>query len=244
MKKKIKYWQFRVNVVSRLIQINENLVFYRKLKKAYLNLLKGQELKTVVDVGVNKGQSIIFFKKLNKSVEIIGFEPNKKLYENLLKRKYKKCDLYNLGCSSQNDNLKFYENILNESSTFEKVNSSSQWLKKKEKVLGVSLKNMIVDTYEIPVIRLADFLNTNYTNKKIDLVKIDVEGHEYDVLQGLFPLKNRVNYIQLEEHGDDLYLNNKEKIVKLLQNNNFEKVEIIKHGFGEIYDVIYQNKRL
>jgi len=102
---------------------------------------------------------------------------------------------------------------------------------------------MIVDTYEIPVIRLADFLNTYHTYKKIDLVKIDVEGHEYDVLQGLFPLKNHVKYIQLEEHGDDLYLNNKEKIVKLLQNNNFEKVESIKHGFGEIYDVIYENKR-
>lgn len=244
MKKKIKFWQFRVNLVSRLIQINENLVFYRKLKKVYLNLLKGEELKTVVDAGVNKGQSIIFFKKLNKSVKIIGFEPNKRLYENLKKRKYKKCDLYNLGCSSQNGNLQFFENILNESSTFEKVNSSSQWLKKKEKVLGVSKKNMIVDTYEIPVIRLADFLNTNYTNKKIDLVKIDVEGHEYDVLQGLFPLKNYVNFIQLEEHVDDLYLDNKEKIVKLLQNNNFEKVESIKHGFGEIYDVIYQNKRL
>lgn len=244
MKKKIKFWQFRVNLVSRLIQINENLVFYRKLKKVYLNLLKGEELKTVVDAGVNKGQSIIFFKKLNKNVKIIGFEPNKRLYENLKKRKYKKCDLYNLGCSSQNGNLQFFENILNESSTFEKVNSSSQWLKKKEKVLGVSKKNMIVDTYEIPVIRLADFLNTNYTNKKIDLVKIDVEGHEYDVLQGLFPLKNYVNFIQLEEHVDDLYLDNKEKIVKLLQNNNFEKVESIKHGFGEIYDVIYQNKRL
>ena len=244
MKKKFRYGQFRVNLVSRLIQINENLVFYRKLKKAYLNLLKGEELKTVVDVGVNKGQSIIFFKKLNKNVKIIGFEPNKKLYENLKKRKYQKCDLYNLGCSSQNDNLQFYENILNESSTFEKVNSSSQWLKKKEKVLGVSLKNMIVDTYEIPVIQLADFLNSNYKNLKIDLIKIDVEGHEYDVLQGLFPLKSKVKYIQLEEHGDDLYSNNKEEIAKLLLNNSFEKVESIKHGFGEIYDVIYKNKIL
>ena len=241
---KIKYWRFRVNLVSHLIHFNENLIFYRKLKKVYLNLLNGKEFKTIVDVGVNKGQSIQFFKNLNKSVKIIGFEPNKKLYESLKKRKYKYCDLYNLGCSSQNGNLRFYENILNESSTFEKVNSSSEWLKKKEKLLGVSLKNMIIDTYEIPVIRLADFLNTNYNNKKIDLVKIDVEGHEYDVLQGLFPLKNQIKYIQLEEHGDDLYLNNKKEIVKLLHNNNFKKAESIKHGFGEIYDVIYQNKML
>jgi FkbM family methyltransferase len=241
---KIKYYRFRANLVSHLINLNENLIFNKRLKKVYLNLLKGNEFKTIVDVGVNKGQSIQFFKKLNKRVKIIGFEPNKKLYESLKKRKYKYCDLYNLGCSSQNGHLRFYENILNESSTFEKVNSSSEWLKKKEKVLGVSLKNMIIDTYEIPVIRLADFLNTNYNNKKIDLVKIDVEGHEYDALQGLFPLKNQIKYIQLEEHGDDLYLNNKKEIVKLLQNNNFEKAESIKHGFGEIYDVIYKNKML
>ncbi len=241
---KIKYYRFRAYLVSHLINLNENLIFNKRLKKVYLNLLKGEEFKTIIDVGVNKGQSIQFFKKLNKSVKIIGFEPNKKLYESLKKRKYKYCDLYNLGCSSQNGKLRFYENILNESSTFEKVNSSSEWLKKKEKVLGVSLKNMIIDTYEIPVIRLADFLNTNYKNKKIDLVKIDVEGHEYDALQGLFPLKNQIKYIQLEEHGDDLYLNNKKGIVELLQNNNFEKAESIKHGFGEIYDVIYKNKML
>ena len=88
MKKKIKYRQFRVNLVTHLIQINENLIFYRKLKKVYLNLLKGGELKTIVDVGVNKGQSIQFFKKLNNNVKIIGFEPNKKLFESLNKRKY------------------------------------------------------------------------------------------------------------------------------------------------------------
>ncbi|MBU79337.1 MAG: hypothetical protein CMD29_04340 [Flavobacteriales bacterium] len=236
--------KFRVNLVSFFIKLNENLIFYRKLKSFYIKLFEKEELKTVVDVGVNKGQSIQFFKKINKGVKIIGFEPNKRLFKHIKKRKYKNCDIYNLGCSSINGNLNFSENILSESSTFEKVNSSSEWLKKKEKILGVSKKNMIVDKYETPVIRLTDFLNTHYKNEKIDIVKVDVEGHEYSVLQGLFPLKNQVKYIQIEEHEDDLYLNNKDEIKKLLLNYGFEVLNKVKHGFGEIYDVIYKNKKL
>ncbi len=34
----------------------------------------------ILDVGVNKGQSIDFFKKINQNSNIIAFEPNKKLF--------------------------------------------------------------------------------------------------------------------------------------------------------------------
>ena len=53
----------RVKLVSFLISINENLIFYKRLKRVYLQLLKKDQLKVVIDVGVNKGQTIQFLKK-------------------------------------------------------------------------------------------------------------------------------------------------------------------------------------
>ena len=45
--------------------------------------------------------------------------------------------------------------------------------------------------------------------KEIDLIKIDVEGHEINVLRGLFNKKSsRIKYIQLS-HNDDLYVSKK-----------------------------------
>lgn len=243
LKKQKLSMNFRVSLISFLIKINENLIFYPKLKQSYLELFGKEKLETVIDVGVNKGQSIKFFKKLNNKVKIIGFEPNRILFELLINRKINNCDIYNLGCSNINGNLQFNENILSESSSFEKVNNQSYWLKKKEKVLGISNSRMITNKYEVPVIRLTDFLSKNYKHVKIDILKIDVEGHEYNVLMGLFPLKNQINYIQLEEHYDDLYYDKKEEIHELLKINGYERERKIKHGFGEIYDVIYKYKK-
>ena len=67
----------RVKLVSFLISINENLIFYKRLKRVYLQLLKKDQLKVVIDVGVNKGQTIQFLKRINNKVKIIGFEANK-----------------------------------------------------------------------------------------------------------------------------------------------------------------------
>ena len=85
----------RVKLVSFLISINENLIFYKRLKRVYLQLLKKDQLKVVIDVGVNKGQTIQFLKRINNKVKIIGFEPNKKLYDHIKKKQYKNCDIYN-----------------------------------------------------------------------------------------------------------------------------------------------------
>ena len=115
---------------------------------------------------MNKGQTIQFLKRINNKVKITGFEPNKKLYDHI-KKQYKNCDIYNFGCSNINGSMVFKENILSESSTFENVNNKSNWLKKKEIILGISKKAYGYNSYEVPVIRLSDFLKTHYKIKKL-----------------------------------------------------------------------------
>lgn len=142
--------------------------------------------------------------------------------------------------------LVFYENVMNETSSFEELNLDSKYLKKKANVLGVAKENIILDNYKVEVIRLIDFLKDN-PNNKFDVLKIDVEGHELQCLQGLFQDESKVlpiRFIQLESHNDDMYLNNNkhQEIENLLIKNGFEKRTTIKHGFGDFAEIIYENR--
>ena len=114
----------RIFFVRNIINILENIFYEKKLLKLYKELFIDGSLKEFIDVGVNRGQSIKLIKKINNKVNIIGFEPNPKLFS-YLKKKYSKnrnIKLYNLGCSDSEGKRLFYENILDESSGFEKIN--------------------------------------------------------------------------------------------------------------------------
>jgi FkbM family methyltransferase len=238
---------FRTKIIQQFIHINEAIFFYPKLRKFYKENLKSKEV-NILDVGANKGQSIDFFLDLNSNAKINAFEPNKKLFR-YLENKYNlktNITLHNFGVSNIQGELEFYENILDETSTFEKLNLDSKYLEKKAKVLGIPKEKIIVDSYKVNVIRLLDFLNENF-NTFFDVLKIDVEGHELQCLEGMFDVENKavkVKYIQLESHNDDMYVNNnqQEKIEQLLMRNGFERVAEIKHGFGDFAEIIYENK--
>lgn len=239
----LKY--FRIKLIRFFIEINENLFFYPRLKKAYNEMFSQLPLKTAVDVGVNRGQTIDFFKKINKDVEIIGFEPNKDLYEMIVNMEIPNLTIFNYGCSNISGQLMFHENILDESSTFEQTNSNSKWLLKKAKILGVNPDKLINNSYKVKVVQLSDFLNSNLNFQKVDILKIDVEGHEMNVLKGLFSeiLITHIRFIQVEVHDDDMYFGNKKSdIFEILNSNNFVLFKEVKHGFGSFSDLIFKQK--
>lgn len=238
----------RIKLVQFLINFNENLIFYPRLKRYYSKALQNLN-PLIMDVGVNKGQTIDFFLKIVREAQVIGFEPNIDLFD-FLKLKYKKngrIQLYQLGISSQSGKLIFKQNIMDETSTFETVNPDSKYLKSKAKVLGVkNVEDLIVKHTEIDVIRLVDFINEKDI-KHINVLKIDTEGHEYDCLLGLFQkhLNCRIDYIQLESHNDDMYNRKAVNVIEdLLRQNDFILDAKIKHGFGGIDELIYKNTSL
>lgn len=238
----------RTQIVQKLVHVNEAIFFYPKLKRFYIENLKKESI-SILDVGANKGQSIDFFLKVNPNAEFDAFEPNKKLFV-YLQNKYKAFDkirLHNFGVSNIKRELVFHENILDETSTFEELNLDSKYLEKKAKVLGVTKENIIVANYKVNVIRLVDFLKEN-PNIEYDVLKIDVEGHELQCLQGLFAEDKTVlpiRFIQLESHNDDMYLSNNQyqDIKTILNKNGFEKIAEIKHGFGDFAEIIFENKK-
>ena len=238
--------KLRTKIIQSLIHINEAVFFYPKLKKFYKENLKNASV-SILDVGANKGQSIDFFLGINPNAKITAFEPNKKLFQ-FLQEKYQSnanINLNNLGVSNTNGELEFNENILDETSTFESLNLDSKYLEKKAKVLGVTKESIIVDKYKVAVVTLSEFLKSN-DNSSFDVLKIDVEGHELQVLEGLFSNGNqiKIRLIQLESHNDDMYLSNSKHgdIDQLLNKNGYFEIAKIKHGFGDFAEIIYEYK--
>ena len=147
-----------------------------------------------------------------------------------------------MGVSNKVETKIFYENILDESSTFEELNMDSEYLKTKSSILGVQPENIIKLSYPVEVTTLNHFF-IDQQIQKVDVLKIDTEGHEYEGLEGLFESTRpiEVSVIQFEMHFDDMYLKNRsyKEIKDLLNSKGYFEIKRIKHGFGDFYDYFY-----
>ena len=84
-----------------------SLFFYKRLKKVFKEIFKNSPLRKVIDVGVNRGQTIKFLHQFSEEIEIIGFEPNKFLFEKVREMKLRNVSLHNYGCSNSEGTLEF-----------------------------------------------------------------------------------------------------------------------------------------
>ncbi len=86
--------------------------------------------------------------------------------------------------------------------------------------LPVELKPQWLD---VPRLRLTDYLAEKEITE-VHLLKIDVEGHEFQVLQGLAPTDwSKIRQIALEGHG------NTEPVTRMLRNNGFSTITVGPH---------------
>ena len=236
--------KLQVWIVGEFIKLNEKIIFNRRLRKFYKSKLD-KKIDLVIDVGANSGQSIDLFLELNPNCKIKAFEPNPRLAQNL-KHKYSNnpnIQSFQLGISDTVGQKTFYENVFDATSTFEELKMTSKYLKTKSMILGVKPEEIVVDSYPVEVTTLSDFINDQCT-EPIGILKIDTEGHEYACLAGLFnsQLKHDVDFIQLEIHYDDMYLNGKslKDLTEILNANGFVLEGKVKHGFGNFEDVVFR----
>jgi hypothetical protein len=139
-------------------------------------------------------------------------------------------------------NLKI--NVLDLTSSFEELNFSSDYLKTKSKVLGLSNPEEIIkNEQQVRVSTLNEQISLHGINN-IELLKIDVEGHELHCLKGL-SMENakKIKFLQIEQHEDDMYLNKIKyaEILDVLSSLGFKEKQRIKHAFGDFYEVIFIN---
>jgi hypothetical protein len=84
---------------------------------------------------------------------------------------------------------------------------------------------------------------------KIDLLKVDTEGHELEVLKGATTLlkQQQIELIQIERHetglrSTEIVLDSPEEVETFLNEFSYFKVKTIGHIFAKFYDDFYMPK--
>jgi FkbM family methyltransferase len=147
----------------------------------------------IIDAGANIGLGIIYFKKLYPNAEIIAFEPDNNVFKVLE---------YNINSFAFSNVQLIKKALWNEETTLKFYSEGAD---------GGRIANEQDNTQiiEIPTCRLRTYLN-----KKVDLLKIDIEGAEINVLEDCEDLLHNVDHLFVEYHS---FSNKPQYLEKLLQ---------------------------
>ena len=214
-------------------------------KKIY-TFLKKYRIFTIIDGGAHKGEFINFIKKKLKDFEIVyTFEPQKNIFEILkINSNSSKIFCYNYALSDSNDYRKLKINNITSTSTFSEINEKSYWFIIKNLLLSGRFKSSFINEENVKTITLDSFVKKNNI-KKIDLLKIDTEGHDLNVLKGsneIFKQK-KVKLILIEFHFSKMYKNyNIDEIHNYLSLFNFVLIKKFKFPFLLHEDRLYELK--
>ena len=153
----------------------------------------------IIDCGANIGLSVIYLKQLLPTATIVAFEPDDQnfslLSRNVSSFKFDNVELKNEAVWIENATIGF----TNEGSMSSKVDQNGTTGKK------------------IKASRLKDFLN-----KKVDFLKIDIEGAEYAVIKDVQEVLFNVQNLFLEYHGTFSQNNELVDIFNILSNSGFQ----------------------
>ena len=203
------------------------------------------------DIGAHKGESInLFLKNLNIK-KIYSFESSPlnylRLKNNLpkLQNKFKKTiiSINNLTLGSENKEGTLKQIDESSSSTLSNININSKYFKKKRALVYNKKNQQFYNEIKVNISPLSNYLEKNYI-KKVDFIKIDTEGYEYEILKGLNKEFGKIRLIMFEHH----YHNMLEKgytftdIHRLLSKNNFKQLFKAKMPFRKTFEYIYINK--
>ena len=225
-----------------IFNIIDKFIHQKRILNNIKKNIKG--INTYIDVGAHKGTYTDLILKNFKVKKVFMFEPQKNICK-YIKKKYsknRKIKIYMNAASDQTKKKKIYINKHDITSSLTKLNEKNLYLYFKSKLFGANTSQMVKDTYYIKTIKLADFIKKNKL-KKIDLLKIDTEGHEQEVLKGMGKKIGITKMILIEIHNDDIYLKySSDKIHNHLIKNQFYLKKIIKFPFTTWEDRIYINK--
>ena len=218
----------------------------KKIINEIKSALNTQKPISLIDVGSHKGEYISSIKKNFHIDKIYGFEPNDEIFNNLKKNfSSNKIQLYNYGISNEKGEVFLNKNIESSSSSINELNINSKYYKKKFFLLNFLKLKDVTTKSKIQVMRLDEFMNKNNI-KKLDLLKIDTEGFEYNAIKSIGSRIYDIKLIHIEHHFDDMIIKNYtlSDIHTYLKNKGFFKLFKIKMKFRKSFEYLYRNKNL
>lgn len=191
--------------------------FYKYIKNNF-------SVKTIFDVGANKGSYYEYLRKYFPRAKYFCFEPNPNVYKLLKKRKSKLLNTFNFGFSDiANSKAKLYD--FADDAELKYTQPTSTLASTNQNVIS-DLHKQKAKSYNIKLDTLDNFCKENKI-ENIDLLKIDTEGGEYKVLLGAKNLiqNKQIKIIFFEFNEMNVY----SKVflhdfLKLLQNYDFYRL--------------------
>lgn len=157
------------------------LEYLHGLKEIFVDGIYDQRLPEhafILDCGAHIGLSVIYLKSICPSAKIICFEPDatnfNDLQKNILSHNLKDIDARNEAVWVENTTLNFIQ----------------------QGNMGSKIGNSDTNSVKAKAVKLKDFLN-----KKIDFLKLDIEGAEYIVLKDISENLINVEKMFVEYHG-------------------------------------------
>lgn len=232
---------FFFKIIVKLENIGDTDIRKNGEEKFINNIIKsyaGCDNFCLFDVGANMGEYTEFFinhKELNKNSRFHLFEPQKKCFIDLTEKfgADTRIVLNNFGASNCDvSQLIYYDR--------EKSGLASLYHRNLE-----FYKLELSQSEEIRLVALSKYVAERRI-AKINLLKLDVEGHELKVLEGLEQYLNPdfIDYIQFEYGGANMDSHtNLLDFFQLLEGKGFKMCKIMKSGNIEYrkYDPRYDN---
>ncbi|MDA9744272.1 FkbM family methyltransferase [Candidatus Pelagibacter sp.] len=217
----------------------------------FLKKMKLNDFNVVFDVGAHKGETIDLYLKHFNIEKLYSFEPNYFTF-NYLKKKIDKIKniknkteitIENIALGKENKQIMMKHLDESSSSTIKEINTDSNYFKRKKKLL-LNLKNKnFFSEISAQQICLDEYMSKKNISK-IDFLKIDTEGYEFEVLSGAKNNIKNVNLVLFEHHYHDMIKKNYKfsNLHDLLNKNNFEQIYKAKMPFRKTFEYIYRNK--
>jgi FkbM family methyltransferase len=204
----------------RPVELSKEELFYKNLD------LKD---KIIIEVGAHIGIYTLFFAKQVGNGKILAFEPNPITFyflrKNLKKNLLSNALTINAGLSNEKGELYF---------AAKRYNMAKGTFKTDKQELMIEQDIPLIEK-KIPV-KTIDKIVDDYSLKRVDFVKIDTEGFEPFVIEGMSnTLKNYQPYIYFEIHGlsDEQKQEDLQKVFNFLKKFNYH-VSKLANGLPEI----------
>jgi FkbM family methyltransferase len=180
-----------------------------------IKLLGFKKKINIIDIGASDGVAIKFISKTLGVNKVYAFEPDNDYYHKLKKLKIKNKKIYNYGISDKNQKLDIYVPIYK---FFNKKFSLITYaFYNKEHLRKVLYKNFFF-TKSLKIEKRVIFLKKIPNIKtKIDLIKIDVNGHELEIIKSLGKIIKKSKPVIITEEMSNIDL-----IKKFLKKFDYE----------------------
>lgn len=185
-----------IRYILDISNVVDHFIYFGFTERVYDPVEKDiKQAKVVFDIGANIGTTAMYFSSINSTAEIYAFEPHPKTYQraedNLKSNSFKNISLIKLGFGNKPDQVKLYE-----------VNSNNP-----------GMNRIIPDNNEFPFVVIEIDTMDNFVQRqgiqKVDFIKIDVEGFEFNVLSGAMrTLREHLPVLFIELDDNNLRDNN------------------------------------